>query len=293
MFIVNARISQFLALQTIESGRGISLGLASYLISALSVPEWRETAASIRAAHILQPFIEAFPRQGEDYLGGWYIGPSLTSWHEEQSNFLTLAIDFNMRGYCMEYLTEKTVNSKTGRPILDYVLRPRFGSTELKIGNSVVSVDLLHRVLTLGADPNRIYQDVSVWALFLSSMAEGLRRGIGASVADKKTYWVAIWMMIQRGAALILPCSWAMNDRPLLMRSFARLRPQNGQYSYWPSDLPVVEHSDWPSKPCFAVIDLLESFRVHFGPATNELITLANARMDDCYQSNIASIQHV
>lgn len=293
MFIVNARISQFLALQTMESGRNISLGLASYLISALSVPEWRETAISIRAAHILQPFIEAFPRQGEDYLGGWYIGPSLTSWHEEQSNFLTLAIDFNMRGYYMENLTEKAVNSKTGRPILDYVLLPRFESRDLKIGNSILSVDLLHWVLTLGADPNILYHGVSVWARFLSSVAERLHRGIRASVANKKAYWVAIWMMIQRGAALVFPSSWVMSECPLLIRSFARSRPHNGQHSYWPSDLPVVEHSDWPSQPCFAVIDLLERFRVHFGPATNELITLANARMDDCYQSNIASVQHI
>ncbi|KAK9850725.1 hypothetical protein MYU51_011815 [Penicillium brevicompactum] len=289
MFIVNARISQFLALQKIESGRGISLGLASYLISALSVPEWRETAASIRAAQILQPIIEDFPCSGETYLRGWYIGPSLTSWYEEESNFLTLAIDFNMRGYYMAHLTEKVINSKTGRPILDYVLRPRFESTDLRIGNSVPSVDLLDRVLTLGADPNRLYQGVSVWALFLSSVAEWLHRGIDTSDTNKKAYFAAIRMMIQRGAAVILPRYWAMRERPLRIRPFERLILQNDEHVCWPINLPGYEPIDRLLQPGFAVIDLLKKFRVHFGPNTNDLIALANARIDGCCQPNITS----
>jgi hypothetical protein len=280
MFIVNARISQFLALQRAECGRSISRGIASYIISALSVPEWKEAAVSIRAAHILQPAIEAFPCYDETYATGWYIDTVLSSWHEEKSNFLTLAIDFDMRGYCMAYLTENQVHAKKGRPILDYILRPRFEAEEfLNIGNSVPSIDLLHRVLTFGADPNSLYHGVSIWALFLSSVADWLHRGFDTSAIHKEAYFMALRMMIDRGAALVLPRSWVFSDSPCHL--YRHWYFQNEKHERWPKDLPTVEQAMTRlSQPCYAVADLLETFRVYFGPEIDDLIAPAKARID-------------
>ncbi|CAI7609738.1 unnamed protein product [Penicillium palitans] len=283
MFMVNARISQLLALQRVESGCSISPGIASYIISALSVPEWKDAAVSIKAAHILQPAVEALPCYDKTYSTGWYIEPVLNSWYEEKSNFLTLAIDFDMRGYCMAYLTEDQVQAKKGRPILDYILRPRFEATGayMKIGNSVPSIDLLHRVLTFGADPNSLYLGVSVWALFLSAVADWLHRGFDTSAINKQAYLVSLRMMIGRGAALVLPRSWVLSDVHWHLHRFDSFRNKN--HDRWPKDLPTVEKAMTRlSQPCYAVADLLGTFRVDFGPGIDDLIALARAGMD-CY----------
>lgn len=283
MLIVNARVSQFLALQKVECGRSISSGLASYIISALSVPEWKEAPVSIRAGRLLQPAIEAFSRHDETYSGGWYIGSVLTSWHEEKSNFLTLAIDFDMRGYCMTYLTEKQVHAKKGRPILDYILRPRFAASTafLNIGNSVPNIDLLHRVLTFGADPNGLYRGVSVWALFLSSVADWLHRKSHISAISKQAYFIALRMMIDSGAALVLPRSWILSNGFCHYQRFGCFQDGNEKYNRWPKDMPTVEQAMTRlSQPSYTVADLLATFRVHFGPEINDLIALAKARID-------------
>ncbi|KAJ9285045.1 hypothetical protein DTO021C3_7322 [Paecilomyces variotii] len=277
MLIVNARISQFLALQNIECGRSISLGLASYLISALSVPEWKEAAVSIRAARILQPAIEAFLCYDGTYPAGWYIAPVLSSWHEEKSNFLTLAIDFDMRAYCMAYLTENQVQAKKCRPILDYILRPRFATEQfLNIGSQVPNIDLLHRVLTFGADPNGLYHGISVWALFLSSVADWLHRGSHTSAINKQAYFMALKMMISRGAALVLPCSWVLSKGLCRLHRYGLFEIGYKKQDRWPKDMPTVDQAmTGLSQPSYAVADLLATFRVHFGPELDELIELA------------------
>ncbi|KAJ9325557.1 hypothetical protein DTO027B5_6331 [Paecilomyces variotii] len=283
MLIINARISQFLALQNIECGRSISLGIASYLVSALSVPEWKEAAVSIRAARILQPAIEAFSCYDVASSPGWYIDFVLASWQEEKSNFLTLAIDFDMRAYCMAYLTEDQVQAKKGRPILDYILRPRFATEQfLNIGSQVPNIDLLHRVLTFGADPNGLYQGVSVWALFLSSVAEWLQRGFHTSATIKEAYLMALRMMINRGAALVLPCSWVLSEGRCRLHRYGLFEIGYKKKDRWPKDIPTIEQAvTGLSQPSYAVTDLLATFQVHFGPELNGLIELAKA---DGYQ---------
>ncbi|KAJ9264012.1 hypothetical protein DTO195F2_2539 [Paecilomyces variotii] len=277
MLIVNARISQFLALQKIECGRSISTGIASYILSALSVPELKEAAVSIRAARILQPAIEALSCYDITCSAGWYIDLVLTRWDEEKSNFLTLAIDFDMRGYCMAYLTENQVQAKKGRPILDYILRPRFATDEfLNVGNQVPNTDLLHRVLTFGADPNGLYHGVSVWALFLSSIAHLLHLGIHISAIDKQAYFMALRMMIDRGAALVLPCSWVLSDGLCCLHRYGCFQGGIEKHDRWPMDIPTIEQAmTGLSQPSYAVADLLATFRVHFGPELDELIELA------------------
>lgn len=283
-FMFNARTSQFLALQTAESDFTIDLatGIASYLICALSVPEWKNTSISIQAARILQPAIEAFVDHDEVYPSMWYIGSVLNGWHEEQNSFLTLSIDFDLRGYLMEHLTESHVRNKKGRPILDYVLRPRFEGQFLRIGNSAPIVDLLGRVLDFGANPNGLYRGVSVWLLFLSSMADLFRTMgvINVSVKDKQPYLTALRMMIDRGAALVLPCSWMSNDGPYKLCRYERF--QKSCQHRWPADLHIVwQDSTLPAQPGYAVSDLLETFREQMGQDIDPLIALARTKMEN------------
>ena len=283
-FIFSARTSQFLALQAAESNitTDIATGIASYLVSALSVPEWKNTSVSIRAARILQPAIEAFVDYDEFHSSMWYIGCALNSWHDEQSSFLTLSIDFDIRGYYMESLTEAHIRNKKGRPLIDYVLRPRFEGTFelLKIGNQAPRIDLLHRVLDLGANPNGLYRGVSVWLLFLSSMADLFRiPDVSISAADKQSYLTALRMMIDRGAALVLPCSWMSGNRPYKLSRYESF--QKNSQDRWPADLPMVwQDFTLPGQPSYAVSDLLETFRAQLGQNIDPLIALAREKME-------------
>ncbi|KAL4895139.1 hypothetical protein BDV59DRAFT_174518 [Aspergillus ambiguus] len=287
MFIFNSRLLQFLALQSVGRGDNISMWIVSYLINTLALPEWRQSALSVEAAEILQPVVEAFfsscDRTSWDF--GWYINVMQFTWHEEKSTFLTLAIDFDMRSYCMSYLTKDQVQAKKGRPILDYILRPRFEGLQkhFPIGNSVPSVDLLHQALDCGADPNSLCHGVSVWALFLSSLTDLLQTGFqrASIINSKEAYVMVLRMMIDKGAALVLPRSWMLAKGPWsLVRYFNGLRyPQSDR---WLDDLPTVEQAVTPtSEPCYAVTDILQTFRIHLGPDIDDVIALAKAKMND------------
>ena len=176
--------AQLKALREVEFGHSIMVGISSFIASALSVAEWKESPTSVEVARLLQPTIEACSSFDNQHFMGWYISPVLNSWHKEKSNFLILTIDSDMREYCLTYLTRHSVRSKKGRPILDYILRPRFAgriSSDLRIGNSVPNVDLLQRALNPGADPNALHDGISVWARFLSSTVQALHEGLHTS----------------------------------------------------------------------------------------------------------------
>lgn len=293
MLLVGARTSQLQALQEVQFGRSIALGIASYIASVLSVAEWKEAPVAIQIACLLQPTIEAcssFDKQGS---AGWYISPVLTSWYKEKSNFLTLAIDFDMRGYCMKYLTKHQIRSKKGRPILDYILRPRFAgrcSSSVKIGNSVPNIDLLQRALDFGADPNAFYDGVSIWARFLFSVTQWLHEGLHTSFVNKRIYYMALKMMIDKGAALVLPCSW-FSSKSLDHSNYQRYGHLNRGYeapNFWPKSMPTIHvaGSSLP-QPSYFVSDLLATLITHFGPDINDLVTLTKTQIDQ--SRNISS----
>ena len=78
-------------------------------------------------------------------------------WHTEGSNFLTVCIDFGLESYVLEQFSQGSPLVKWGRPILDYIVRPRFAGERpqtLEIGNRSPSINLLQRVLKMGCDPN-------------------------------------------------------------------------------------------------------------------------------------------
>ena len=81
---------------------------------------------------------------------------------------LSLAIDFRLDSYVRAHLTPQSVQSKKVRPILDYILRPRFAKERLTVyvGIQLPDSALLNAILGLGANPNQKYQGISIWALF-------------------------------------------------------------------------------------------------------------------------------
>jgi hypothetical protein len=154
------------------------VGLASYILSTLTVSGYRDTPSAAAVATIMRPVIEnlvQFKRIKK--ISVWYICCVLQSWHDEDSTFLTLAIDFGLDSYVRAHLTPQSVQSKKGRPILDYILRPRFAKKRwtICVGNQLPDSALLNVVLGFGADPNQRYQGVSIWALFLCFIADHFR----------------------------------------------------------------------------------------------------------------------
>jgi hypothetical protein len=138
----------------------------------------------------------------------WYIGPSVVSWRDEQSSFLTLAIDFELSAYVNAYLTPECIQKKGGRPILDYILRPRFTMNEqIGIGNHAPNSEYLGVALNFGADPNGMYGSATVWALFLCFLADFFGDDWDQTYLP---YTVALGMLIRAGAAPLLRRSWLL-----------------------------------------------------------------------------------
>ena len=175
MFFRNARLVQFVALNKAEADFGASVGLASYILSTLTVPGYRDTPSAPAVATIMRPVIEnlvRFERTERDL--GWYISSVFQTWHNEQSTFLTLVIVFGLDSYVRLHLTPQCVQSKERRLILDYILRPRFAKLQssMSVGNQLHDLGLLNVVLGFGADPNQGFQGISFWALFLCFTAD-------------------------------------------------------------------------------------------------------------------------
>ena len=281
MFLFNSRLVQFMALGAAGAGQNLALGLASYLMSVLSLRSWKEMPLGIVAATILQPPIESLCGSTHEYPDSpWYIEDSRANWHEEESSFLTLAIDFDLHGYIKVILTPERVKCKQGRPILDYILRPRFMDVPngLEIGNSAPNLEILRRALELGANPNEQYSQVSVWALSLNFLADWLVQGTNHTLSTKQAYVGALTMLIYKGAAPLLPRSWLeFRDASDRFRSFGH---DTEAFEYrWPKSItPVIEADGAILEPWYAVSDLLETFRDDFGADVDKIRRLLSNR---------------
>ncbi|OJK02963.1 hypothetical protein ASPACDRAFT_40278 [Aspergillus aculeatus ATCC 16872] len=283
-YLVNARIHQLQALMTVGSNRELAFGIASYLASALAVPGWRESAPAIRAARMLDPVMEALlsaSNHDSSMDVGWYIGRLAGKWADEQSCFLTLAIDFDLRGYVRACLGPAQIRNKAGRPILDHVLRPEFcrrrGS--LGIGYSLVSPELVRLVLDNGGNPNEYYRGGTVWARFLAWTAGCLVDCLIADAEMIQAHVESIALLLQHGATLVIPHSWLAGSSPSWAKVMThpdsglqegdRFRRQTSPVSASPRTASSVD------QPCYAVVDLLEAFRPWFGGQIDRLIALA------------------
>lgn len=158
-YLVNARICQFLALTAVGKRTTQAVSLASNIISSLARPSFRDTSESSQLAALVRPGLEKLIRDYDTSRSNMYINASITSWEEERSSFFTLAIDFELTEYVRRHMTAGYVSLKRGRPVIDYILRPRFSGMEsdMKIGNQKPNADHLMSALRLGANPNGLY----------------------------------------------------------------------------------------------------------------------------------------
>lgn len=283
MFLLNSRLSQFVAFETAGAGERLAVTIASYLLSALSLPSYKYTPICAVAAAAIQPILENFIQNHTFPESVWYIDPTIVSWHNEQSSFLTLAIDFELSSYIRTHLTPEYVQRKSGRPILDYILRPRFAraSEWIGIGNREPNLELLGVVLHFGADPNGMYGSVTIWALFLCFLAD-----LFAELTEDDTYveyFGALEMLIRAGAAAILTKSWLSHETNYKYYAYVdggmHMSPEELFSCRWPAAVPVTEwNPDLGSEPWYAVSDLLEHFRPHPGSGVDELKRLLDSR---------------
>ncbi|KAI9687500.1 MAG: hypothetical protein M1822_002110 [Bathelium mastoideum] len=293
LFLFNARLAQLIAVHATQSDPDLAFGIASYLMSILSLPTWRGTAQSVVAALKLQPVCEGLVKVYQAQGTSWYLDSSCKTWPKEASSFTTVAIDFGLSGYLRSFLTQEYVRCKQGRPILDYILRPRFAQTTsfLKIGNQWPDLETLRRILEFGADPNEMYNGISVWALYLNfvndligleiaesydPMNKSTRLGIAEAHDKKDAYFGALAVLIQTGAALLLPVSWFPDGMEYYENLFysSSLEYYFGdlESDRWPMSTPVIRPGDnGVSEPSYAVVDLIENFRSYFGSGIDEL----------------------
>lgn len=298
MFFRNARLVQLVALNRVEADLFTMVGLASYVLSTLTVPEYRDTPSAAYVATIVRPVIENLVRfERTKKISVWYVSAVISSWHDEDSTFLTLAIDFGLNSYVRTHLTPQSVQSKKGRPILDYILRPRFVNMRwhICVGNWLLDLALLTAVLGFGADPNQRYQGVSIWALFLCSVADHFLDGTSPhKFFEEPSYLEALKIMIQYGADVLLPRNW--------LSDAAYSRAYGSPEDSWPDEddddrfcrrfpniKPAIQ-GNTRHDTVYAVSDLLERFRHRFGSSLDTLKTLALQREARRFQSGSRAV---
>jgi hypothetical protein len=286
MFLLNSRLAQFVAFDTVATGRLHAIAIASYVLSLLSLPTYKSTPICAVSATVIQPVLEKIIRNHE-YLerGFWYIYSSIMSWRDEQSSFLTLAIDFELSAYVTTYLTPESVQKKTGRPILDYILRPRFAMCEdLRIGYCRTSLEIVRAVLRFGADPNAMYGTASVWAHFLCFIADcAIIKGPRVLYAET---CAALELLARAGAAPLLPESWLSNytcydQYKVVFPTSNGMSPEVLFACRWSDVVPTTRRWDpdlGSFEPYYAVGDLLEQFRPEWGSKIDELKRLLDTQ---------------
>ena len=271
-----------MALIYVEGSYRQAVSLGSNVISSLARPSYRDTYESAQLAAIIQPSFERLVHRHGLWGNGLYIYPTINSWVAEGSSFLTLAIDFDMTAYVRQHLTPTYVQGKNGRPLLDYILRPRFPDMlgGMRIGNQTPNAELLHTVLIMGADPNEHYSSGSVWSLFLCFLADlfGVRQELDpySEREQHSGYVAALEIMIQAGSASSLPKSVLSRYTDYSYYSYKNIFEHvmicDLFHWRWPSVTPMATqtgHED--PETYYAVKDLLECFRPYLGSDVDRL----------------------
>ncbi|KIV77691.1 hypothetical protein PV11_09474 [Exophiala sideris] len=208
-YLRSARLIQAQQIQAAGLCSPVASAFCSYVLSTLGLPGYRTSVVSAQLAHKIRATVESIPGSDDYFPSLWYLDASLNMWQTECSNFLTVAIDFGLEAYIQQELHGETVLGKRGRPILDYILRPRFVEPppSLQIGRQSPSIDLVQYVLDHGGDPNEHWDGSSVWALFLCFIAT-IVKNVRMTETHKQDYFVALVTLIQHGASPMIPKPW-------------------------------------------------------------------------------------
>ncbi|KAK4947888.1 hypothetical protein LTR10_013396 [Elasticomyces elasticus] len=199
-YLRNARLIQAQQIQAAGLCTPLATGFCSYVLSTLGLPKYRSSTASAQLAQRICNTVESIP-ESDDYC------PSFC--------FLTVAIDFGLEsyiqgGYTQGRIYRGSILGKRGRPILDYILRPRFGAVyyhTLQTGYHSPSIELIQCALNDGSDPNEQWNGPSVWALFLCFIATVVK-DVNSPEKERQDYFVALVALIQHGASRMIPKSW-------------------------------------------------------------------------------------
>ena len=282
MFYQNARLVQLMALNRIESDLPVAISLASYVLSTLAVHDHRNTSGAAQIATMMRPVIENLIQHEtlRIHPPAGYLERIFKRWQSEGSTFLTLAIDFGLESYVRDNLTPQVVQSKISRPILDYILRPRFidvGQEEC-IGNRSPPLQWLRTVLEFGADPNEKYGRATIWAHFLCYMTDCCQTKYAfIRPADYSIYFDALIMLLRNGAHVLIPRFWL--EREVYIHLDDKLFESSSERfgRRFPNTIPTIKREiDYES--LYAVSDLLESFRHLFGSSLDSLKALVLQR---------------
>lgn len=246
VLLCDARLLQLEALVQSTSNHHLVIGLASYVICAIAVPELRRTEYCVAAASRLKRVLDEVVQNASDddlEAGPWYIGMSLRSYHRDCSSFLTVAIDFGLFAYVHANLTKKAILDKKGRPIIDHILiclfSPRFPHS---IGNQLPDLELLHQALELGADPNQTTGYGSPWTSFLILLDDNIN--VPGQMAQE-VLLRAVLLLLQYGAHPVVPL--AIMSSKIAFLKWPKLRWEGhggrsaGDLNEMPRDLVFVE----------------------------------------------------
>ncbi|KAK8067629.1 hypothetical protein PG996_006741 [Apiospora saccharicola] len=208
LFLCNARLVQMLSLdyKRRPDHALLAFGLASALVSAISVDDLKFSKESVQIAAAMRPVVEFLAQSGVQNRTEtpWYLATVLESYIEDHNSFLAVAIDFDLDAYLKVYLTREAIHTKTGRPILHNVLQRVIWIMEGHATNdSHVNLDILRLALDLGADPNELWHSVSVWGSFLLSLLDGSLDLDG--LKPRQPCVEAIKVMLENSADPVLP----------------------------------------------------------------------------------------
>ena len=284
-FILNARIAQLVALNEFNTHSDTAIGLASYILCCIATPAYRETAIAMKAATKIRPVFENLVLEKvADPESVWYIGCVLRSWHHEKSTFLTVAIDYGVISYVRCHLTPQSLQSKEGRPVLDYVLRPRFmgcSSISMYVGNQLPNIELLQMTLEFGADPNQTYENVSVWALFLCCVSDYFRDPeVCATIEEERVCIESLELLLKHGTELLLPRDWICGQNyydAYYLDCWLSEDPSGYMEQRFPGADPAIPGNKGQTT-YYLVSDLLEGLGTHLSLSIDVVKSLALQR---------------
>ena len=164
--------------------------------------------------------------------------------------FLTAALRRNLRKYLKIKVLQypSMISQKSGRPLLDYVLRPNGISHD---GPFELDVETLELLLSKGADPNGNWHNSTVWGYWLEFIAEYREWGMSAHLELVQP----TRLLIRYGALkrVMLPTNKRLEYAPEIIRSaFGRDIAigdwDNCKHSMRRSLLRVIQFSIWRKK---------------------------------------------
>lgn len=122
-----------------------------------------------------------------------------------KKTFLATAIQAKLTLYVREVLETSDITAKSGRPLLDYALRPNMAiSIELPNSDAKPDFGMVCALVEKGADVNKkvyIYGNKTVWNLFLEQCYNGgVQSSPVPSEEDSMEFFSIVEHLIQRGA---------------------------------------------------------------------------------------------